>query len=100
IRDRTVTGVQTCALPISTRVVEVARGRATSYRLAPAAAETRLRLSALLTGASADRDVTLQRLRVAPGLAIAALSAEPVAEYGPKIGRASCRERVKIGVVR
>ena len=64
-------------------MVEVARGRAASYRLAPAAAETRLRLSALLTGASPDRDVTLQRLRVAPGLVIAALSAEPVAEYGP-----------------
>src|SRR5437764_1204175 len=44
---------------------------------------SRLRLSALLTGASPDRDVTLQRRRVAPGLAIAALSAEPVAEYGP-----------------
>src|SRR5437762_12706398 len=68
---------------LATRVVEVARGRATSYPLAPAAAETRLRLSTLLTGASPDRDVTLQRLRVAPGLAIAALSAEPVAEYGP-----------------
>jgi len=68
---------------LATRVVEVARGRATSYPLAPAATETRLRLSTLLTGASPDRDVTLQRLRVAPGLAIAALSAEPVAEYGP-----------------
>src|SRR5213595_364332 len=68
---------------LATRVMEVARGRATSYPLTPAAAETRLRLSALLGGASPDQDVKFQRVRVAPELAIAALSAEPVAEYGP-----------------
>ena len=68
---------------LATRVMEVARGHAASYRLTPAAAETRLRLSALLAGASPDQDVTFQRVRVAPELAIAALSAEPVAEYGP-----------------
>src|SRR2546423_1540208 len=38
---------------LATRGVEVARGRATSYPLAPAAAGTRLRLSAPLAGASA-----------------------------------------------
>src|SRR5438876_7578869 len=63
--------------------MEVARGHAASYPLTLAAAETRLRLSALLAGASPDQDVTFQRVRVAPELAIAALSAEPVAEYGP-----------------
>src|SRR2546430_4924431 len=63
--------------------MEVARGHAASYPLTLAATETRLRLSALLAGASPDQDVTFQRVRVAPELAIAALSAEPVAEYGP-----------------
>src|SRR2546428_6551965 len=63
--------------------MEVARGHAASYPLTLAAAETRLRLSALLAGASPDQDVTFERVRGAPELAIAALSAEPVAEYGP-----------------
>lgn len=67
---------------LAERVAEVARGRTVSYPLKPAAAGTRVRLSDLMAGASPDRDVTFQRLRVAPGLAIAALSAEPVAEYG------------------
>src|SRR5437870_2582100 len=55
---------------LATQVVEVARGRATSYPLAPAAAETRLRLSALLAGASPDQHLTTQPLPVVPGRSV------------------------------
>ena len=78
----------TPCLPLSQWKLGIGKGSIISrpaYRLRKslAAAETRLRLSALLAGASPDQDVTFQRVRVAPELAIAALSAEPVAEYGP-----------------
>src|SRR5256714_2254536 len=71
---------------LATRVMEVARGHAASYPLTLAAAETRLRLSALLAGASPDPDVTFQRVRVAPRPAIAAPAAEPAAEDRPHTG--------------
>jgi hypothetical protein len=70
---------------LAARVVEVARAPGTAFPLASAfpTAHTSVPLSDLLDGAHpADRSVTFQRLEPAAGLAIEALSAEPVAEYG------------------
>src|SRR5437868_14997602 len=72
IRDRNVTGVQTCALPIS-----------------PAREEPRRRAEAyFLAGGNTPRHVVV----VLPGLAWPDLRRRPSTE----IGRASCRERGKI----
>src|SRR5207245_6792047 len=80
IRDATVTGVQTCALPISGVVpaTVAATAAVTALRVParPCVAPGRT-LVAILTGAS-DR-----RGRI---------------DAGPEIGRASCRERVQISV--
>ena len=70
---------------LATRVVEVACGSAKVFPIPPRlrAAQTSIPLSDLLDGASpSDRSVTFQRLELAPELAIAAMSTEPVAEYG------------------
>ena len=70
---------------LAARVVEVASAPARVFPLSPdlRATQTRVRLSDLLDGASSPgRSVTFQRLTLSAGLAIAAMSAEPVAEYG------------------
>src|SRR5207248_7992759 len=80
IRDRTVTGVQTCALPISPSAAvscsdPLTRSRAPKAWLVPSA-----------------------------GIASTATSRSPSSRVGarapqvPKIGRASCRERVGVSV--
>src|SRR5256886_8324845 len=80
IRDLTVTGVQTCALPISgreaSRVPDSGRTLATLHPSAPA--QTRLLQGEDLAPAAADRCRGNQEFRLCPA----------------QIGRASCRERV------
>src|SRR5207248_4181583 len=77
IRDRTVTGVQTCALPISWRVPEL---RLTTCDAAPAPARLRSRGPAWSRRPRAPRRPASRSAR-------------------REIGRASCRERVEIPVV-
>src|SRR5207248_8390320 len=77
IRDRTVTGVQTCALPIST-----ASGGASS------------RSGGACTGALRPSVRVCSSERCEEGIG-AALTPD----QGAQIGRASCRERVEIMVV-
>src|SRR5207247_7563615 len=88
IRDPLVTGVQTCALPISSlapRYVQVSRHRKTSRK------------------SSLSKRTVLGPARTDPG-AIAQRSAADVLARsasstcgGVEIGRASCRERVRVG---
>lgn len=70
---------------LAARVVDVARASGRAFPL-PAGfrtAQASIALSDLLDGASpGNRSMTLQRLELAPGLAIAAMSAEPAVEYG------------------
>src|SRR4029077_7485430 len=70
---------------LAARVVEVASAPARVFPLSPdlRATQTRVRLSDLLDGASSPgRSVTFQRLPFSGGFPIAAMWAEPVAEYG------------------
>jgi hypothetical protein len=67
---------------LAQRAVEIARaGPAVQQPLTPACAHGRLALTRLVSGAPEVRTVTLQHMRLAPGLSIAAISAEPVADY-------------------
>jgi hypothetical protein len=71
---------------LARRAVEVARDRACVRQpLTPASAQVRLPLRRLLSGAPEGRTVTLQKVSFGPKLAIAAISAEPVADHGPAI---------------
>jgi hypothetical protein len=86
---------------LAARVVDVASAPARMFALAlpPRAAHTSVPLSDLLDGAPpADRSVTFQRLTISPGLAIAAMSAEPVAEYGLALRAAEPEGRIVIPV--
>src|SRR5207248_5136729 len=86
IRDRTVTGVQTCALPISSGSPDVrpcSRAGFAGKELAEAAAGKSL--PQLCDGICTDR-------RARNGAIVRAGRCEP----SPEIGRASCRERVWI----
>ena len=86
---------------LGARVVEVASAPARTFPLAPSAraAHTSVPLSDLLDGApAADRSVTFQRLTFSPGLAIAAMSAEPVAEYGLALRAGEPEGRIVIPV--
>jgi hypothetical protein len=67
---------------LAARVVSVAHGSGTAHDLEPATALARVPLSDLMTDVAPGRSVTFQRLCLAPDLAIASVSAEPVAEYG------------------
>src|SRR5207253_7157120 len=93
IRDGHVTGVQTCALPI--------------FNFSPQGViwdlrtDTRLHHSVALDMKSPSTQEILDRLRQVTSLKV---TVDPVFEsnmpdfgrLGPKIGRASCRERVSI----
>src|SRR5205823_11367167 len=83
IRDKLVTGVQTCALPISGR--DTAEGSGARPVRRPKTGEARRRdgVSCEAARARADRGVLRVRRRERPALANEA-----------EIGRASCRERV------
>src|SRR5207248_4066279 len=98
IRDRTVTGVQTCALPISLRPLEAVA----PLHHAPAEVERpgsrRLHVDLFPAILPHVGDVEIAGLaieRVAPGIAEADVEDLDLSE----IGRASCRERVEISVV-
>src|SRR5436190_5457801 len=86
IRDHCVTGVQTCALPISRPAARCARARGARRRASPAGRSSRPG-----SGASRRRRAATCRCpaRRRPGSARA----------GSQIGRASCRERVWMSVV-
>ena len=84
---------------LAARVVEVARASGRAFPLPSGfrTAHASLRLSDLLDGAPLDnRSLTLQRLELAPGLAFAAMSAEPVVEYGLALRAAEPDGRVVI----
>jgi hypothetical protein len=67
---------------LAQRAVETARaGAAVRQPLTPTGAQGPIALTRLISGTPEGRTVTLQHLRLAPGLGIAAISAEPVAEY-------------------
>src|SRR5689334_23673455 len=84
IRDGTVTGVQTCALPIWSRAGAAGQHRTADRRARGAAARRAVR------GADAEPpDPPEDRGSEAEGLRRRPLR---------QIGRASCRERVEIGV--
>src|SRR5205085_8136745 len=98
IRDLTVTGVQTCALPIFLKeaVYRLVRDERLGYRRLPNAHE----LSAMLKE-RIDRSLAgiEQRVAEVPDVRAVASKFEQLPElHGGKIGRASCRERVEVGV--
>ena len=73
---------------LADRVVGVARGALRTRRpIAPVCRRERIALSALVAGATAGRDVTLQRVSPDPGLHLVAVSAEPVTAYGTALRR-------------
>src|SRR5207249_8582914 len=84
IRDRNVTGVQTCALPISVDVSDSIHGRALQPLFRPA--ERALRVLRAGRVARGPRPDAQSRAAVRRGNVL-------------QIGRASCRERVEITVV-
>jgi len=70
---------------LAARVVDLARASGRAFPLPSGfrTAHASLPLSDLIDGAApGNPSLTLQRLELAPGLAIAAMSAEPVVEYG------------------
>lgn len=67
---------------LAARVVDVARAPGAAHELGPTAAIERVNLADLMTGAPTGRTVSFQRVRLSPAVSIAAVSAEPVAEYG------------------
>ncbi len=84
---------------LAAQVVEVARASGRVFPLPSGfrTAHASLPLSDLLDGAPLDnRSLTLQRLELAPGLAFAAMSAEPVVEYGLALRAAEPDGRVVI----
>src|SRR5207249_6565450 len=88
IRDRNVTGVQTCALPIWARREE-RRGQTVA-------------VPALGVAADAPRVIDLapqgQEIRAARDVHDRDPDRLRLEHFAPEIGRASCRERVEIGV--
>src|SRR5207245_5369847 len=91
IRDATVTGVQTCALPISLDVVLLSLLSALGLGSSFTGGAT-IGLGNLI-GEDLCRHGTLQSLM---GLAV---SARQLVDAHAQIGRASCRERVEVGGV-
>src|SRR5207248_8494133 len=98
IRDRTVTGVQTCALPISAKLVfkrrfanDVARSPADALKeiIVPKSARSVQGLSENYQSRP-ENCSAVSRIRQAPHRADNTIL---------EIGRASCRERMKISVV-
>src|SRR2546430_8095972 len=80
IRDLTVTGVQTCALPILTITLP---DLGPSFSAQP-----------ITAGNSQTVRATAGRFTVTPGVYVLSADALDVASLPAKIGRASCRERV------
>src|SRR5207248_3908295 len=86
IRDRTVTGVQTCALPISVEWMKIASTRASDLHPLDRREEQRKRPTAPpRTILHARRKQRQARRRP---------QAAPIRSHSVQIGRASCRERV------
>src|SRR5207237_2850040 len=82
---------------LADRVVGVARGALRTRRpFAPVCRRERIGLSSLVTGATAGRDVTFQRVSLDPGLHLVAASAEPVTACGAALRR-SCAGAVLRG---
>lgn len=74
------------ATSLAERVVDVARSRpGVRQPIAPTAIAGRLALTELMRGAPEGRALTVQELGIGPGLRITAISAEPVADYGPLV---------------
>src|SRR5205085_3678435 len=94
IRDLTVTGVQTCALPISTQLPQrlsfLGREHSEEKHHDPLERYGHVCRDAVGSGSESDPGRMVQRLR---GLLPAALP------EAAEIGRASCRERGELTVV-
>src|SRR5205085_4549317 len=93
IRDLTVTGVQTCALPIWPQNVQLVSN------VPPAAEWFPKNRSAITTGIESARDASRKSARSRRPVKNASALSMGVALMPTKIGRASCRERVEIAVV-
>src|SRR5689334_24035335 len=96
IRDGTVTGVQTCALPISRRIAHSLKGASANLG-ADSLAETAAKAEAAIESKQAVAPA-LEELSQSLNATIAAILAAVPAESPAEIGRASCRERVWITV--
>src|SRR5699024_11750172 len=86
IRDRNVTGVQTCALPISPDVAASITGKV-SKKAYSRFTTSRKKLTGAISGSA-----ILKKRRIGPAPSMAAASINE-----REIGRASCRERVESG---
>src|SRR5206468_6932563 len=89
IRDLIVTGVQTCALPISTRTLDPSNSATVSLTTTANTTHLFIRTTSLFTG---DRPVAANAFirNYSPSASGAVLRTDFAAV---KIGRASCRER-------
>src|SRR5207248_6878345 len=92
IRDRTVTGVQTCALPILLLMQVVWRALALARERTGKSSAARIAIIAITTINSIKVKASLPGMR--DGRALQARNTGPAG--APQIGRASCRERVEI----
>src|SRR5207248_8224335 len=93
IRDRTVTGVQTCALPI------YPRREWPAGRVRPAAFNPRLVFEKILIANRGEIALRIQRACREMGIRTVVVhsEADTEAKYVKlEIGRASCRERVEV----
>src|SRR5207244_4791098 len=93
IRDDLVTGVQTCALPISGGVTSPKGFRAAGVHCGVKAAKRDLALVAADRLSSAAGLFTTNAVKAAPVLVSQEKIQSGVAQAIVKIGRASCRER-------
>src|SRR5207237_6578003 len=87
IRDSSVTGVQTCALPISPELMQ--------YESFPSASEVATQLAGGRFSVGIDGYRELERfIRAGKLRGLAVVSRQPIEGVNiPKIGRASCRDR-------
>src|SRR5699024_11243269 len=90
IRDRNVTGVQTCALPISTTCVPAAVAPVPTGTTTWSRSTHGRSVSVGHVGAHASPAAERAVVRLSPSIA---------RKVGSEIGRASCRERVEEPVV-
>src|SRR5207245_8806897 len=93
IRGATVTGVQTCALPISTSMAEIATMRTPHRAPELARIATQEKLPITISAMDVDSDAS-----VTEGIGRIVKEGGPVDVLVNKIGRASCRERGAVQV--
>src|SRR5207237_5408156 len=92
IRDSSVTGVQTCALPISQKQIIAAKAGIEQDKIRR---QTDAQIVAFtkVTTAEAEREAAEKQAEAKLQLAQAEAQSRELVARGEKIGRASCRER-------